>query len=152
MAPVPSFKGLKPASEAASRAKQRNARRDTVHEVLLRRAVWRLGLRYRKNVESLPGKPDLVFVSAQVVVFCDGDFWHGRDWPKLRQQLQHRANPDYWVAKIESNMARDARTTAHWQEKGWQVVRLWETDIKRDTEGTARLVQHAVTKGASPKR
>src|SRR5437879_6384164 len=73
----PSFKGLKPASEASSRAKRGNRRRDTLQEMLLRRELWKMGLRYRKNVETMPGKPDLVFPGARVVVFCDGDFWHG---------------------------------------------------------------------------
>src|SRR5712692_8789768 len=92
---VPSYAGLRPASEAASRAKQANKGQDTAHELLLRREVWRLGLRYRKNMSGLPGKPDMVFGPARVVVFCDGDFWHGRDWERLRKELRRRHNATY---------------------------------------------------------
>src|SRR5947199_2127320 len=91
------------ASEAASRAKQANRKRDTKPELLLRRALWALGLRYRKHVGGLAGNPDVVFKAARVVVFCDGDFWHGRDWPTLQAQLRRRHNADYWIAKIGRN-------------------------------------------------
>lgn len=117
----------------------------------MRRELWRMGLRYRKNVESLPGKPDIVFSKAQVVVFCDGDFWHGRDWLTLQERLKHRANASYWIQKIGSNRARDEHTTAWWQEVGWQVVRLWETDIKKDPSAAARQVQEVVTSRTSAK-
>src|SRR5262245_43422982 len=103
----PSFMGLRPASEAASRAKRANRKKDTAHEVLLRKAVWRLGLRYRKHVAGLPGNPDLVFAAARMVVFCDGDFWHGRDWVRLKRQMKRRHNAHYWIAKITRNMERD---------------------------------------------
>src|SRR6476660_6112432 len=99
----PSFLGLSPASEAASRAKRANRKKDTSHEVLLRRELWRLGLRYRKHVAGLAGNPDLVFVRPRVVVFCDGDFWHGRDWDRLKEQLARRHNAAYWLAKIGRN-------------------------------------------------
>src|SRR5262245_16915381 len=95
MSRVPSFAGLTPASEASSRAKQANRKVDTAPEVLLRHALWRLGLRYRKNVTALPGMPDLVFPRARAVVFCDGDFWHGRDWPHLREKLERGTNGSY---------------------------------------------------------
>jgi DNA mismatch endonuclease (patch repair protein) len=99
-----------------------------------------MGLRFRKNVETMPGKPDLVFSGARVVVFCDGDFWHGREWPFLRERLEQRANASYWIAKIESNIQRDQRHTAQLEEAGWHVIRLWETDIKRDVSAAAERV------------
>src|SRR5437879_2095090 len=97
---VVSFASFQSASESASRAKRRNRSKDTRHELLLRRELWRLGLRYRKNVTGLPGKPDLVFGAARVVVFCDGDFWHGKRWRRLRNELARRHNSVYWLAKI----------------------------------------------------
>src|SRR5262245_56757014 len=103
----PSYVGLRPASEAASRAKRANRKKDTAHELLLHRELWRLGLRYRMHVAGLPGSPDLVFRRARVVVFCDGDFWHGRHWKKLRADLQRRHNAAYWIAKIARNRERD---------------------------------------------
>jgi DNA mismatch endonuclease (patch repair protein) len=137
---APSFKGLRPASESAARAKRANRKRDTAAELALRRAVWRMGLRYRVNVATMPGTPDIVFSRARVAVFCDGDFWHGRDWPRLRAKLECGTNPGYWSAKIARNRERDRRVDAELTRAGWRVVRLWETDIRRDPDTAARLV------------
>jgi DNA mismatch endonuclease (patch repair protein) len=112
--------------------------------MLLRRELWRMGLGYRKNVISLPGKPDIVFASAKVAVFCDGDFWHGRNWPELSAKLLEGSNADYWQAKIRSNMDRDQRNTALLEGDGWLVIRLWETDIKKDVAGTAHRIARIV--------
>src|SRR2546425_5950598 len=84
---TPSFRGYKPSSEASSRAMRGNRKRDTKPEKLLRRQLWRLGLRFRKNVSSLPGQPDIVFPTEKIAVFCDGDFWHGRNWADLKSKL-----------------------------------------------------------------
>jgi DNA mismatch endonuclease (patch repair protein) len=145
----PSYKGLRPASEAASRSKRANRKTDTAHELLLRRALWRRGLRYRKHASDLPGRPDLVFRRARVVVFCDGDFWHGRDWEKLRAQLARRHNADYWLAKITRNRRRDADNTALLQRQGWRVIRLWETDVVANVEAAADAVSAAVAASRS---
>lgn len=104
-----------------------------------------MGLRFRKNVSGLPGKPDIVFPRARVIVFCDGDFWHGRHWHRLSTKLEEGTNPSYWVAKIRTNMERDQRNTAILEEDGWHVIRLWETDIKKDLQAAAQLVADAVT-------
>ncbi len=145
MAKCPSFTDLKPASEASSRAKRHNRRTDTRHEKMLRRELWRMGLRYRKNVETLPGNPDIVFVRAAVAVFCDGDFWHGRNWRGLKLRLRQGTNAEYWVSKIESNMERDRLNTTLLKADGWRVLRLWETDIKRDPQAAAESVKAALT-------
>jgi DNA mismatch endonuclease (patch repair protein) len=149
VSPVPSYAGFQPASEAASKAKRANRREDTADELLLRRAIWRLGLRYRKHVPELPGKPDFVFRQARVVVFCDGDSWHGRDWARLRRQLARRHNADYWIAKIARNRKRDAEHTRTLARAGWLVVRLWETDIKQDP-GSAALTIQRIVHGRAP--
>jgi DNA mismatch endonuclease (patch repair protein) len=139
----PSFVGLRSSSEAASRAKRANRKHDTKPELVLRRALWALGLRYRKHSMSLPGNPDVVFVTARVAVFCDGDFWHGRNWPELRSKLLRRHNAEYWVAKITRNRERDREQTATLTSSGWLVLRLWETDVMCDTAAVAQLVwQH----------
>ncbi len=113
--------------------------------MLLRSEIWRLGLRFRKNVRSLPGKPDLVFPAARVAVFCDGDFWHGRNWRALRRKLQRSANAAYWIAKIKSNRQRDIRNTKLLEKDGWYVIRLWESDIKQDPHSVAVYVKRVVT-------
>jgi len=103
-----------------------------------------MGFRYRKNCTELPGTPDLVFSGARVAVFCDGDFWHGRDWACLRRKLESGTNPGYWAAKIESNIKRDTRNAASLEAAGWIVLRLWETDIKRDPIAAAELVKRVL--------
>lgn len=140
----PSYSGLTPASEASSRVKRSNRARNTTPELLLRRELWRLGLRYRTNDRELPGRPDVVFSTAKVVVFCDGDFWHGRDWEARRAKLERGWNAEYWLAKIGQNIERDRNNTALLELAGWCVIRLWETDIKRDSPAIAKRVQQIV--------
>ncbi len=144
MPKMPSFKGLVPASEASSRAKRANRCQDTIPEFLLRRELWKMGLRYRKNVQDMPGKPDLIFVGAKVAVFCDGDFWHGREWPARLEKLAKGTNAPYWSLKIARNIERDLRVTTLLGRDGWRVIRLWETDIKRDPHAAACYVREAV--------
>ena len=141
---TPSYSGLRPASTRSSYAKKRNRGTDTVPEMLLRRHVWQLGLRYRKNFRSLPGRPDIAFTRERVAVFCHGDFWHGHDWPNLRRKLAAGSNADYWVSKIRTNMVRDRRNRRTLEQEGWAVVELWEGDIRADPASAARKVAKAV--------
>ena len=141
MVKVPRYSAFKPASAAASRAKRANRSRDTKAEVRLRKELWRAGLRYRLHVSDLPGKPDIVFRSARVVVFCDGDFWHGRRWIRQRKKLAAGLNAQYWLAKIAANVARDRRNNRRLRQQGWTVVRLWETEILRNpAEAAANII------------
>lgn len=131
----PSYKGLKPASPQASAAARGSSRkRDTKPEQLLRRALWAAGLRYRKDVGGLPGRPDIVFKGARVAVFCDGDFWHGKDWVERRKKLARGSNPQYWIAKIERNMERDRARTRELEAAGWLVMRVWESEIRDEVD------------------
>jgi len=141
---APSYKGLVPASEQASIAKRHNQGVNTRHEALLRRGVWRLGYRYRKNVRTLPGRPDIVFPTAKLAVFCDGDFWHGRQWKKLRQHLQEGTNAPYWTAKIARNRERDQAINKTLRRQGWRVLRLWETEILADPTAAAERIRQAL--------
>src|SRR5436309_1327019 len=149
---VPSFAGRAPSSNTASAVKSRNRSKDTRAEVLLRRALARYGLRYRTHVSSLPGRPDVVFSKPQVAVFCDGDFWHGRNWRARRSRLNRGANADYWIQKIRYNIDRDRRQTRELERAGWVVVRLWETDVLRNPRSAARRVKEAVHKRTRSKR
>ena len=141
----PSFKGRIPASLLSSRTKKSNTRSDTKHEVRLRSELHRMGLRFRKNVSSLPGNPDIVFGKAGLVVFCDGDFWHGRDWAVMRRKLAHNSNASYWLAKIAANRERDRLVTRTLTRLGWKVVRVWEKDILQDVNSIAREVAALVS-------
>jgi DNA mismatch endonuclease, patch repair protein len=142
---LPSYKGKQPASQKASRMASASSRKeDTRCERLLRNALWRLGLRFRKNIASLAGKPDVVFVRARVAVFCDGDFWHGRNWEARVTKLQQGTNAEYWVAKIARNMERDKANTCQLRDNGWEVLRFWERDILRDAESIAAQIAYVV--------
>jgi len=135
---------LRPASAASSNAKKRNRKTDTAHEVALRKSVWRLGLRYRKNARTVLGVPDLVFPRQRVAVFCDGDFWHGRKWKRLSSQLVNGANASYWCAKILSNIQRDRRVTRTLRREGWTVLRFWESEIKKKPDAVAAHIRDVV--------
>lgn len=142
MLKVPRYSGFKPASAATSRAKRANRSQNTKAEMLLRKELWRAGLRYRLHASDLPGKPDIVFRRARVVVFCDGDFWHGRRWARQRKKLAAGVNAQYWLPKIAANVARDRRNNRMLREQGWTVVRLWETEILRTpAEAAASIIR-----------
>jgi DNA mismatch endonuclease (patch repair protein) len=99
--------------------------------VALRRELWQRGLRYRLHVLALPGKPDIVFPKHRVVVFCDGDFWHGRHLQARLERLASGHNSAYWRAKILRNVERDKEHTRQLRREGWCVLRFWETEIIR---------------------
>jgi DNA mismatch endonuclease (patch repair protein) len=109
---APRFEGYMPSSaKASAAARAASRRRDTQCELALRRALWALGLRYRVDVRQLPGKPDIVFRRLRIAIFCDGDFWHGRDLGARIRRLSRGHNAPYWVAKIRRNVERDATNT-----------------------------------------
>lgn len=107
--------------------------KDTKAEILLRKALWRKGLRYRKNVNHLPGKPDIVFTKHKIVIFVDGDFWHARGHEKNPGE-QIDTNKNYWTDKLKRNVARDRYVNELLLEQGWLVLRFWESDIKNNLD------------------
>jgi len=111
---------------------------------MLRSHLWRLGCRYRIDVSNLPGRPDIVFPKARLVVFCDGDFWHGRRWAERRRKLRTGHNADYWVRKIGRNIERDRQNTALLEKAGWTVLRFWEGDILRCCGDVASQILHVL--------
>lgn len=140
IAKAPRFDNLRPASIGSSLAKRANRSSDTKHEILLRQELWRLGLRFRKNVSTLPGKPDIVFAKSRVVVFCDGDFWHGNHWRSLKIKLQMGSNSSYWVAKIERNRKKDRQIAKRLVNDGWYVLRFWESEISKYSSTVAQKI------------
>ncbi len=138
---VLSFAGLRPASELSSRIKKANSSRNTRHEVALQTELSQLGLHFQRNVADLPGRPDIVFATAHLAVFCDGDFWHGRRWDVLRRDLARGTNAAYWCAKISRNMKRDKKVTSMLRRSGWRVLRVWESEIKKDPRAVAMEVK-----------
>ena len=140
----PSFRGFKAVSSLTSRTKKANCATDTLHELILANRLRRLGLNFRRHVEDLPGKPDLVFHAAQVAVFCDGDFWHGRNWRVLRTRLARGSNAKYWVAKISCNISRDRRVNLELARLDWCALRVWEGDVRQSPEKVANRIAHLV--------
>ena len=109
--------------------------KDSEIEILLRRALWSKGIRYRKNVKSIFGHPDVAFVGKKVAVFCDSEFWHGYDWENKNAEI--KSNRDFWIPKIERNIKRDKEVNKYLEEQGWTVIRFWGKDIKNDAEACA---------------
>jgi DNA mismatch endonuclease (patch repair protein) len=147
---VPRYEAFAPTSARASKTAQAIRRTDTKAEVALRRALWALGLRYRKHADGICGKPDIVFGKARVLVFVDGDFWHGRDWPERKRKLLAGNNSRYWVAKIEANIARDVRVNEELTTAGWTVIRFWESDVLHAATAAATTVAAAVERASGP--
>lgn len=143
---VPRYENYRPRSAEASRVGASNRRQDTTPEILLRTALRAAGVRYRANVKTLPGCPDLILVQHRVAVFCDGDFWHGRNWAKRKNKLGAGWNATYWVAKIERNRQRDREVTRALRQIGWRVIRVWEGDVRRTPERVARRILTTVFK------
>ena len=129
-----SYHGFSSSSAAASRVKAANTREGGRAEVLLRSLLWRRGYRFRKHVRELSGNPDLVFAARHVAVFCDGDFWHGRNWPQLRSELSGRSNAKYWIAKIAANRLRDRSRRRALRAQGWAVFECWESEVLAQPE------------------
>ncbi len=116
--------------------------KDSKIEVLLRRELWRRGLRYRKNVNRICGKPDIVFTGKKVAVFCDSEFWHGYNWDERKNDF--KTHQEFWIPKIERNMQRDIEVVEKLQSDGWTVLRFWGNDIKKRTAECADLIEKAV--------
>ena len=108
-------------------------------EVLLQKELWRRGLRYRKNVKSIEGKPDIAFIGKKIAVFCDSEFWHGYDWEHRKNDF--KSNTEFWISKIERNMQRDKEVTQKLQSEGWIVLRFWGKEIKKNLAECADLVE-----------
>ena len=113
--------------------------KDSKIEVLLRKELWSRGIRYRKNVNRIYGKPDIVFIGKKIAVFCDSEFWHGYNWEERKQDF--KSHQEFWIPKIERNMERDLEVTAHLESEGWMVIRFWGNEIKKNTVGCADIIE-----------
>jgi DNA mismatch endonuclease (patch repair protein) len=142
---TPSFKGLRPASWSASAAARgTSAKMNTRCELMLRRELWQRGIRFRIHKTGLPGRPDIVFHKRRLAVFCDGDFWHGRDLTGRLARLAKGHNSEYWVAKIRKNAERDRLQTRALEAMGWKVLRFWETDVYQQASSIADQIAAAL--------
>lgn len=103
---------------------------NTKSEQKLRKMLWAVGLRYRLNVKSLPGKPDIVLRKYRLIIFIDGEFWHGYKWEEKRDKI--KSNREFWIPKIERNIQRDQEINHQLSEMGFNVIRFWEQQINND--------------------
>ena len=117
---------------------------DTEAECILRKALWKRGYRYRKNYKDLPGKPDIVLTKYKIVVFCDGEFFHGKDWEEQKKRVEKSNNNSYWLAKIERNICRDKEINTRLASMGWTVLRFWSKDIKNNLAGCIQTIEEAI--------
>lgn len=113
--------------------------KDSEIEILLRKELWRRGLRYQKNVSTIIGRPDIVFKGKKIAVFCDSEFWHGYNWENRKADIKSRR--EFWIPKIERNIQRDIEVTKELTENGWVVLRFWGNDIKKNVEKCVDTIQ-----------
>ena len=105
--------------------------RDTKAEVMFRKALWRLGFRYRKNYRKLPGTPDIALTRQKIAIFVDGDFWHARGH-ESKPGEQIASHKKFWRKKLSRNVERDKEVNDALTQEGWLVLRFWESEIKKD--------------------
>ena len=128
--------------EQRKKCMQSNKSTGTKPELVLAKAMWALGLRYRKNSGSIFGKPDFSFKKYKVVVFVDGEFWHGKDWERKKAEI--KGNREFWITKIERNIRRDMEVTGRLKADGWTVLRFWSNDVIKNTICCAEKVKEIV--------
>ncbi len=131
-------------SEKSHKNMSRIKGKDTSIEVTLRKALWHKGIRYRKNLKTIPGRPDIAITKYQIAIFCDSEFFHGKDWEVLKPKLEKGKNPDYWVKKIQRNIDRDKEKDQALLAQGWTVIHFWGKDILKNTEECIRVIEETI--------
>lgn len=118
--------------------------KDTKIEIALRHALWNKGYHYRKNYKELPGKPDIVLTKYKIAIFCDSEFFHGKDWEVLKPQLEKGKNAEFWINKISKNQERDDEVNKELQFLGWTVIRFWGKEILKNTDECIKVVEEVI--------
>jgi len=121
--------------------------KNTSIEVMLCKELRKRGYGYRKNYKKLPGKPDIVLTKYKIAIFCDGEFFHGKDWASQKERVQHGNNPKYWISKIERNIARDEEINRELIHLGWIVLRFWGKDIRKHMDSCIDEIENAIIEG-----
>lgn len=118
--------------------------KDTKIELILRRALWSRGIRYRKNYSQIPGKPDIAITKYKIAIFCDSEFFHGKDWEVLKPRLEKSNNSEFWISKIYKNRERDDEVNKKLLFMGWTVIRFWGDEIKKHTDECVKVVEETI--------
>lgn len=118
--------------------------KDTKIEILLRKELWKRGYRYRKNHPGLPGKPDIVLTKYKIAIFCDSEFFHGKDWEVLKSRLGKGNNSEYWLKKISRNKERDEELNKKLLFQGWTVIRFWGRDILKNVDECIKVIEENI--------
>ena len=118
--------------------------KDTSIELKLRKALWKEGYRYRKNYKGLPGRPDICITKYKIAIFCDSEFFHGKDWEILRPKVAKGNNGNYWVKKIDENIKRDLENDKELLTLGWTVIHFWGTEINKKIDECVRAVAEII--------
>ena len=113
--------------------------KDTSIEIILRKALWKKGYRYRKNCKDVIGKPDLCFKGKKLAVFCDSEFWHGKYL--MEGKYIPKTNRKFWIEKLEKNIERDKTVNIKLKENGWTVLRFWESDIRKNIDKCVEIFE-----------
>jgi DNA mismatch endonuclease (patch repair protein) len=116
--------------------------KDTGIEIIFRKALWKAGFRYRKNYKKLPGKPDIALTKQKIAIFCDGEFWHGKNWDESKEKI--KSNRNYWIPKIDKNIKRDFEIDRDLKLMGWEALHFWGADIEKNMAGCIEQVRAAV--------
>lgn|SRR5574344_861945 len=126
-------------SENMARIKSKN----TSIEIRLRKALWTRGIRYPVNDKTVFGKPDIVFKSKRIAIFCDSEFWHGKNY--FEDKYEIKTNQEYWNAKIKRNIIRDEIVNKTLKEQGWSVLRFWGQDINKNLDMVVNQIINAIS-------
>ena len=118
--------------------------KDTKIELKLRKALWKNGIRYRKNVSTIPGKPDIIITKYRIAIFCDSEFFHGKDWEVLKPRLEKGNNSEYWIKKLQRNRERDDLINKQLIFNGWTVIRFWGKDILKNVDQCVKVIQETI--------
>lgn len=140
--PEPRFHGVVTEKSHKNMSKIRG--KDTSIEVALRKALWHKGIRYRKNYKRIPGTPDIAITKYKIAIFCDSEFFHGKDWDTLQEKLKTGKNPDYWIAKISRNIERDQLKDRELRAIGWTPLHFWGKEIKKDLDSCIKTIEETI--------
>ena len=132
---------LKTTEETSKRMKALSHKKSKVESVLAK-ALWHKGYRYRLNYSKLPGSPDIALTKYEIAIFVDGEFWHGKDFEKRKNDIKH--NKEYWIPKIENNIKRDLKNDELLKQEGWIVLHFWSRDVENYLDGCLKIIEEFI--------